>query len=48
MFLITFVYYSNKDSTLKGVIKCKKNPNYSRGYLVELEIFDRVFKYKID
>lgn len=48
LFQFDQTYKVEKGSKVSGHITCFKNPNYSRSYLVELNVFQRLFKYIID
>lgn len=37
-----------KDSVVKGKITCYKNPDYLRSYIVILDVFNKVYKYKVE
>ena len=40
--------YIFQDSLIKGKISCYKNPEYLRSYIVVLDVFDRIYKYKVE
>jgi hypothetical protein len=41
-------YYILLDSVISGEIDCKRNPNNQRSYLVNINLFENIFHYRIE